>query len=83
MGCPMITALFSVMLLADATAATTSTTTAEAPAAATEAPKEERKICKREMATESRMGSKRICLTAAEWKARSDGEIEYRRNGRQ
>lgn len=74
----MITALFSVMLL---TADTTETATAAAPEApaAVEASKEEKKICKREMASESRLGSKRICLTAAEWKARSNGEIEYRR----
>lgn len=45
---------------------------AQAPAAATadNAEKAEKKICKREMNTESRMGSKRICLTAEQWKAR-------------
>ncbi|HEY0629341.1 MAG TPA: hypothetical protein VGD23_08435 [Sphingomicrobium sp.] len=79
----MITVLFSVMLLAAETgAATATTTTTEAPTAV-EAPKEEKKICKRDMATESRLGSKRTCLTAAQWKARDTGEIEYRRNGRQ
>ena len=65
----MITALFSVLLLASDAAAA-----APAPAS-TEAPKEEKKICKREMATESRMGSKRVCLTAAQWRERQNDEI--------
>jgi len=69
-GNEMISALFSVLLLAsDAAAAAPAPV---APAAA-EAPKEERKICKREMDTTSRMGSKKICMTAAEWKARDSG----------
>ena len=67
----MIT-LLSVLLLASESPA------AVAPsidATAVEAPKEEKKICKREMATESRLGSKRVCLTAAQWKARDTGEF--------
>lgn len=63
--------LLSALLLASETP-TVTTAAQEAPAAA---PKEEKKICKREMATESRLGSKRICLTAAEWKARDMGEM--------
>lgn len=35
--------------------------------------KEERKICKRDAATGTRMGSKRICRTAAEWRL-AEGE---------
>jgi hypothetical protein len=70
-------ALLSVLLLASETPAAVAPST-DVPAA--EAPKEEKKICKREGSTESRLGSKRICLTAAEWKARDTGEIEYRRN---
>jgi hypothetical protein len=35
-------------------------------------PKKERKICKKEEVTESRMGASRICKTAAEWRA--DGQ---------
>ena len=73
----MIAALFSVLLFASDTAATTMQPE-QAPAATAEAPKEEKKICKREMATESRMGSKRICLTAAEWRerqSRGDGNL--------
>ena len=34
------------------------------------APKAERKICKRESVATSLHGSKRTCMTAAEWKAR-------------
>ena len=67
----MIT-LLSVLLLASETPAA-----AVPPTEATvaEAPKEERKICKRETATESRLGSKKVCLTAAQWKARDTGEM--------
>jgi len=43
--------------------------------------KAERKICKKEANTSSRFGAKKLCLTAAEWKARDrDGGIEERRN---
>ena len=72
----MIT-LLSVLLLASETPAVASST--DAPAAAV-APKEEKKICKREAATESRLGSKKICLTADEWRARDTGEPVYRRH---
>jgi hypothetical protein len=68
----MIT-LLSVLLLASETPAAVNPAS-ETPIAA-EATKAERKICKREGSTESRLGSKRICLTAAEWKARDTGEM--------
>jgi hypothetical protein len=69
----MITALFSLLLLAELpTNSTTDSSTA--PAAQKETPKEERKICKREDSTESRLGGKRICMTADEWKARKRSE---------
>lgn len=66
--------LLSVLLL---TASPTATDAAAipAPAPAAEAPKAERKICKSQGVSESRMGAKRICLTAAEWKARDTGEF--------
>ena len=35
--------------------------------------KGERKICKREESTESRLGGKRICLTAEQWKRAAQG----------
>ena len=67
----MIT-LLSVLLLASETPATVVPST---DATAAEAPKEEKKICKREAATESRLGSKKVCLTAAQWKARNTAEM--------
>ena len=74
----MIT-LLSVLLLTSEAPATLAPST---DATATEASKEEKKICKREAATESRLGAKKVCLTAAQWKARDTGEVEYRRVSR-
>ena len=34
--------------------------------------KQERKICKKIAATESRLAAKRVCMTAAEWKRQRD-----------
>lgn len=69
----MITLLSLLLLGAD----TPAETAQPAPAASSaEAPKEEKKICKREMATESRMGSKRICLTAAQWRQRQVDDVK-------
>ena len=62
----MFTVALSVLFLASAT--DTAVTTAPAPQA-TET-KAERKICKREEATESRLGGKRVCLTAEQWRER-------------
>ena len=67
----MIT-LLSVLLLASETPAAVAPPT---DATAAEAPKEEKKICKREGSTESRLGSKKVCLTAAQWRARDTGEM--------
>ena len=33
----------------------------------------EKKICKREESTESRLGGKRVCLTAEQWRERQRG----------
>lgn len=70
----MITALFSVMLLADAHSAHSGSAeaTAEAPAQAVEASKEERQICKREQVTGSNR-TKKLCMTASQWKAYESG----------
>lgn len=62
-------ALLSVLLLASDTPAAAP---AE-PAPTTTEKKAEHKICRREEATESRVAAKRVCLTAAEWQARSSG----------
>jgi hypothetical protein len=45
----------------------------QATADADKADKAERKICKREESTESRLGGKRICLTAEQWKRAAQG----------
>jgi hypothetical protein len=42
-------------------------------AGAEKAGKEEKKICKREESTESRLGGKRICLTAEQWRRVAQG----------
>lgn len=67
----MFTVALSVLFLAAAND-TAATTAAPAPQA-TEAPKAERKICKREESTESRLGGKRVCLTAEQWRERQRG----------
>lgn len=63
----MITALFSVLVLASDTAAASAP---PPPPATTEAaaPKEE-KICKRQPVTGQLQGTKRVCMTAEQWKA--------------
>lgn len=69
----MITALLSVLLLADANAVQPTPADASAPAMqAAEAPKEERKICKREQVTGSNR-TKKLCMTASQWKAYESG----------
>lgn len=72
--------LLGVLLLVSAAQAQEPTTTsspATAPVAAQPATgdaektkKDEKKICRREASTESRLGAKRICLTAEQWRAR-------------
>jgi hypothetical protein len=62
--------LFFALLMAGDVASSSTATTANPAPVASEEPKEEKKICKRQADTTSRMGSKRICLTAAEWKER-------------
>jgi hypothetical protein len=64
---------FALMLSADAITATSSTTaatTSQDASATADAPKDEKKICKREQDSTSRMGSKRVCMTAEQWKKR-------------
>ena len=71
----MFTVALSLLVLATETVAATPAQPTEVQQTA-EAPKAEKKICKREQATESRMGSKRICLTAAEWKERQNAAAD-------
>jgi hypothetical protein len=64
----MISLMIGTLLLATAPTPTEAATPAPAPAVA--APKEERKICKRETVSTSLYGSKRVCLTSSEWRKR-------------
>ncbi|WP_158702986.1 hypothetical protein [Allosphingosinicella vermicomposti] len=61
--------LLATMPIGSDVKAETNTSAMTAP---TEAPKEERKICKKIEASESRLAGKRVCLTAAEWKRQSN-----------
>ena len=62
----MFVALFSVMLLTSETAAATEVTP---PAPVTnEAAEVEKKICKRQPVTGQIQGTKRVCMTAQQWK---------------
>ena len=51
-------------------AATTDSGAAPAAAKPADKPKGEKKICRTEAQSESRLGAKKICLTAKEWRAR-------------
>jgi len=62
----MITALFSVLLMTSEGAAATAVTPT-APVA-NEAAEVEKKICKRQPVTGQIQGTKRVCMTADQWK---------------
>ncbi|HVF36964.1 MAG TPA: hypothetical protein VNA29_03370 [Sphingomicrobium sp.] len=66
----MIIALLSLLLATSDTGPATAVSPAVTAAEPAGEPKKERKICKREQISTSLHGSKRICLTAREWKAR-------------
>lgn len=74
----MFSALFSVMLLVSGNAA--ATPAAQAPttneAASAEEPK---KICKREQVTGQLQGTKRVCLTAEQWRVRQEAIARAKR----
>lgn len=75
----MIAALLSVFLIASDSAAASNVTQAppsEETAAASEAPK---KICKRQPVTGQIQGTKRICMTAEQWKAAQQSTQRGRR----
>ena len=56
--------------MAPSDAATADTGAAPAAAKPAEKPKGEKKICRTEAQSESRLGAKKICMTAKEWRAR-------------
>jgi hypothetical protein len=69
--------LFAAITLAPASEAPPANTApSPAPVSAAQAPAPapaERKICKRDDSSSTRLGSKRICLTAEQWRARDGG----------
>jgi len=66
----MISTLLIAMLASGGPAASPTPATAIIPtsAASPEAPKKERQICKRQPISGSLHGSKRVCMTAREWR---------------
>ena len=63
----MFVALLGMMLIASEEPAITGTENPPA-AAATEAPNPEKKICKRQQVTGQIQGTKRVCMTAEQWR---------------
>ncbi len=76
----MFVALLSVMLIASESTATTNTTP---PAPVTnegaEAPDPGKKICKRQQVTGQLQGTKRVCMTAEQWKRVQEADARTRR----
>ena len=66
--------LFAAPALASDESSTTGAAQDTTGAASAEQPKEPKKICRRYAASESRLGAKKICLTADEWKRRDKEE---------
>ena len=63
----MLAALFSVLLIASEPVAVTPALQAPVTNEAAEAPKPE-KICRRQPVTGQLQGTKRVCMTAEQWK---------------
>ena len=65
----MLAALFSVLLVAsDSASAAPATPQSPATNEATEAADPNKKICKRQPVTGQLQGTKRVCMTAEQWK---------------
>lgn len=72
----MLAALFSVLLVASETASGAASTP---PSPVTnEAAEPEKKICKRQPVTGQIQGTKRICMTAEQWKRVQDADQRRR-----
>jgi hypothetical protein len=75
----MFVALFSVMLIASETTATTNTTPPASVANQSAEPADpNKKICKRQQVTGQLQGTKRVCMTAEQWKRVQDAEQRKR-----
>ena len=75
----MLAALFSVMLVASETVATTNTAPATPANEAVEATDPNKKICKRQAVTGQLQGTKRVCMTAEQWKRVQAADARTRR----
>ena len=75
----MLAALFSVLLIASESAATTTQTPAQVANEATEAYDPNKKICKRQAVTGQLQGTKRVCMTAEQWKRSQESTQRARR----
>ena len=75
----MLAALFSVLLVASETVATNTTPPAPATNDAAEAPDPDKKICKRQAVTGQLQGTKRVCMTAEQWKRVQEATQRTRR----
>ena len=64
----MFVALMSVMLIASDTSATNTIPPAPVTNEAAETPDPDKKICKRQPVTGQLQGTKRVCMTAEQWK---------------
>jgi len=81
----MLAALFSVLLLTTDSAAVNATTQTpvadEAPAAGSsqEADEGSKRVCKRQPVTGQLQGTKRVCMTADQWKAQREAAERLKR----
>lgn len=73
----MFAALFSVLLVASETSAATAAMP-QTPVA-NEAAEPEKKICKRQPVTGQIQGTKRVCMTAEQWKRVQEANSRARR----
>ena len=73
----MFVALLSVMLIASENVAT-SQPSAPASNEAAEAPDPNKKICKRQPVTGQLQGTKRVCMTAEQWKRVQEADSRRR-----
>jgi hypothetical protein len=73
----MFVALFSVMVFASESVATTPPP-APATNEAADAPDQNKKICKRQPVTGQLQGTKRICMTAEQWKRVQEADSRRR-----
>lgn len=75
----MFVALLSVMLIASETATTNALPPASATSESAETQDPNKKICKRQLVTGQLQGTKRVCMTAEQWKRVQEADARVRR----